>query len=191
MSMLVSEAFKRKPRKVNAKQRTAVYSKPLPRPGCYWVCGSDPGQAGVCSCEKIKESIVKVSEQFSGNYFKAADLPNPKVLTIQAVSQVELEGDKKIAIQFAGEQLQLIANKTNALTIAGFYGDDTVTWPGKQVELYSTQTNFAGRMVPCIRVRQPAAVEQAPWDGPQQPPVQPQPPVQQQPIQAPSFPIDA
>lgn len=139
---------------------------------------------------------MKVSQEFSGNFLKAADLHQPRVLTIQAVTKETVgESEQKLVARFAGEPQGLVLNKTNALTIAQWYGDDTAGWPGRQVELYATQTNFGGRMVPCIRVRQPqqqAAVQQAapqlpvpqsvPQQVAQQQPVQPQPPFQAPPV---------
>ena len=139
---------------------------------------------------------MKISQEYSGNFLKAADLPQPRVLTIQSVTKESVgENEQKLVARFAGEPQGLVLNKTNAMTIAGWYGDDTAGWPGRQVELYATQTNFGGRMVPCIRVRQPAAVEQAtsqpapqptqqpvPQSSPQQVAEQPQPPFQAPPV---------
>jgi hypothetical protein len=136
-----------------------------------------------------------ISQQFAGNFIKAADLPQPKVFTIQAVVEAAMpDGTKKPTVQFAGEQQQLVLNKTNAVTISQWYGDDTNGWPGKQIELFATQTNFGGKLVPCVRVRQPQSQQPAQTTPPvqQQAPAPQQPPVQQQ-IQAPpaDYPIDA
>lgn len=123
-----------------------------------------------------------IGKEYTGSYFKAQDLPQPRQLVIEDIHQVTLEGDTKLAVQFVGEQTQLVLNKTNAVTISQLYGDNTDSWKGKPIEIYATQTNFGGRMVPCIRVRQP---QQMPWDGgQQQQPAQPQQP-------APAPPIDA
>lgn len=138
---------------------------------------------------------MKISEAFAGNYLKAADLPAPKVFTMQTVTQETLGEDKetKPFIKFHGEQRGLVLNKVNALEIVGMYGDETSNWPGHQVELYATQTFFSGRQVPCIRVRRPA-----PQPVPTVAPVLQQqcvhtPPVPQPVVQAPvvDFPFDA
>jgi hypothetical protein len=98
--------------------------------------------------------VMRMSEQFAGNYFKASDLPQPKVLTIQAVTQEKMpEGDTKPVMRFVGEQQMLVLNKTNAFCCVEMFGDETAAWQGRQVELYATTTSFSGRMVPCIRVR--------------------------------------
>ncbi len=128
---------------------------------------------------------MRISEAFSGKYLKAADLPQPKVLTIQSVG-IETIGDEqssKPVIRFHGEQRGLVLNKVNGLEVSGWYGDETSGWLGQPLELYSTTTFFSGRQVPCIRVRRPAAQYQQPT---QQALVQPQlhqQPVQQQPQQ--------
>ncbi len=146
---------------------------------------------------------MRISEQFAGNYFKAADLPQPRVLTIQAVTQTKMpEGDTKPVMQFLSEQQQLVLNKTNAFACVELFGDESTAWHNRQVELYATTTNFSGRMVPCIRVRAPQQhASQSPV--PQPVPQATQPPVpqatgqpaamQQPPMQAPAadYPVDA
>jgi hypothetical protein len=125
-----------------------------------------------------------ISEQFAGTYFKAADLPVPRAMTIQTVTQETMpEGDSKPVMRFVGERQQLVLNKTNAFTCVELFGDESAAWQGQLVELYATTTSFSGHMVPCIRVR-----------APQQPQAAPAPqPAQQPPMQAPpsDFPVDA
>lgn len=119
---------------------------------------------------------MKISEQFAGSYLKAADLPTPKVFTIAGCETATMpDGNTKPALRFAGEEQQLVLNKTNAYCLAEWFGDDTNGWLNRQVELYSTTTSFSGRMVPAIRVRQAPQ-----WQPPVQPQQVPQPPVQPQ-----------
>jgi hypothetical protein len=128
---------------------------------------------------------MRISEQFSGSYLKASDLPQPKVFTIAGCGQATMpDGTTKPALHFAGETQSLVLNKTNAFCLAEWFGDDTNGWTNRQVELFSTQTSFSGRMVPAIRVRQAPQ-----W---QQPPVQQQAPVPQQFVQqhpVPQYPV--
>ena len=133
---------------------------------------------------------MKMSEQFAGNYFKATDLPQPRILTIETVLQAKMpEGDTKPALRFVGESQQLVLNKTNAFICVEMFGDESIAWQGRQVELYSTQTSFSGRMVPCIRVRPPQQpVQQPVYQTPPVPPLmqarpvpQPVPPLMQPP----------
>lgn len=140
---------------------------------------------------------MRISQTFAGNYLKAADIPQPKVLTIETVFMAKMpEGDEKPVINFAGEQQSLVLNKTNGVILAELYGDETAAWHGRPVELYATTTNFGGKMVPCLRVRppqQPTAPHPAP--APQPGPAQQlqqaaQAPVPE-PAPAPEFPVDA
>lgn len=152
---------------------------------------------------------MKISEQFSGSYLKASDLPTPKVFTIAGCGQATMpDGRVKPALQFAGETQSLVLNKTNAFCLAEWFGDNTDGWLNRQVELYSTQTSFSGRMVPAIRVRQPSAQQQVPVQQQFVPQMQPvpqqfaqQPVPQMQPVQqvpqppqtapAADYPVDA
>jgi hypothetical protein len=151
---------------------------------------------------------MKMSEQFAGSFLKAADLPQPKVFTIAGCETATMpDGTTKPALKFAGEQQQLVLNKTNAFCLMELFGDDTNGWLNRQVELYSTTTSFSGRMVPAIRVRQapqwqpPVQQQQVPQQQVPQQPVPQQPaqqfavqPVPQQPPQAAppaDYPLDA
>jgi hypothetical protein len=145
---------------------------------------------------------MRISEAFSGNYLKATDLPQPRVLSMVTVT-VETIGEEKSSkpvLRFHGEQRGLVLNKVNSMEIAAWYGDDTAAWTGQPVELYSTTTFFSGRQVPCIRVRRPPMQQPVQYQAPA--PVQPYMPAQQQmqapqpqqvaaPVQAPNVPFDA
>ena len=146
--------------------------------------------------------FMKISEAFAGNFLKAADLPQPRVFTMATVfaETIGEEKQSKPILRFLGEQRGLVLNKVNSIEIAGWYGDDTSSWTGQLVELYSTTTYMQGKQVPCIRVRRPALQQpvqhQVPVSAPQYMPA-PQP-VQyqarvpaQQPVQAPDVPFDA
>ena len=145
---------------------------------------------------------MKISEAFSGNYLKATDLPQPRVLSMVTVT-VESIGEEKSSkpvLRFHGEQRGLVLNKVNSIEIAGWYGDDTAAWAGQPVELYSTTTFFSGRQVPCIRVRRPAMQQPmqypVPAPAPQYMPAPqqmqaPQPQQAAAPLQAPNVPFDA
>jgi hypothetical protein len=145
---------------------------------------------------------MKISEAFSGNYLKAADLPQPRVLVVQSITMETIGEDKttKPLLRFIGEQRGLVLNKVNGLEIANWYGDDTQAWIGQPVEVYAATTFFSGRQVPCIRVRRPAVqyqpqpVQQAPQlliQPVHQQPVQQQPQQLQQPVAIPPVPFDA
>ena len=128
---------------------------------------------------------MKISEAFSGNYLKSADLAQAQVYVIASVEQETMpDGANKPVVRFQNENRGLVLNKVNGLTIAELFGDDTGGWSGHQIELFSTTTFFGGKQVPCLRVRQPQAqqpiVQAAPMPqpaGPATPP--PAGPVQQ------------
>ena len=52
----------------------------------------------------------------------------------------------------------LVLNMINSETIAEICGtDDYEAWPGHTITLFPTKTEFQGKRVPCLRVREPAA----------------------------------
>ena len=48
----------------------------------------------------------------------------------------------------------LVLNRTNVKRIINLYGNDTDQWTGKKLTLYPSEADFAGNVVPCIRVRE-------------------------------------
>jgi hypothetical protein len=100
----------------------------------------------------------KLGSYFSSEFLKASDLPAPRLLTISKVEQQEVGREKelKLVVSFEATEQGLVLNKTNAETIAEIAkSDDLDAWPGTQVVLYATMTDFSGRRVDCIRVRAP------------------------------------
>ncbi len=118
---------------------------------------------------------MKISDQFPSNYVKASDQNGkPCPLTIRTCVLEELgqgnDKEKKPVLYFNGAQKGLVLNKTNSNVVAEAYGDETVGWEGKPVEVYPTQVEFKGKQVDGIRVRiqpqqQPEAQPQAQPDA--------------------------
>jgi len=101
---------------------------------------------------------MKLNEAFPSKWLKAADLEGQqRLVTIESVRLEAVEEGKpaKPVIALRGLTQGLVLNKTNANTLAGFLGDDTDTWSGKKIVLFPTQAEFQGKVVDCIRVRQP------------------------------------
>jgi hypothetical protein len=48
----------------------------------------------------------------------------------------------------------LVLNRTNAMTIAGLYGDESDDWTGKRISIYPTRIRAFGAMQDTIRVRE-------------------------------------
>ena len=81
--------------------------------------------------------------------------------------------DEKPVLYFRGKNKGLVLNVCNGQEIAEAYGDDMENWPGNPVVLYRTSTTFAGKRVPCLRIRVPAAPAPAPAPEPQPAPAPP------------------
>ena len=90
---------------------------------------------------------MKISETFSGTYFKAADFPTPRSLVIESVTMVTFEEGPKPAIRFHGEKQQLVLNRTNGYVLANAFGDDTEVWRGKHIQVLALPTFFQGKPV--------------------------------------------
>jgi hypothetical protein len=79
-----------------------------------------------------------------------------KVLTMKAV-QVETVGSDQVrkgVLFFEEFNRGWVLNKTNSRTIAALHGNETKQWKGKRITVYRSETPFAGKTVPCIRVRE-------------------------------------
>ncbi len=99
-----------------------------------------------------------INSFFPSAYLKAADLPQPRVLTIADVTPETFEdGTSKPCAGFHEIQQRLVLNKTNASTIAQLYGAATEGMVGKQIEVYQDVVHYQGRSTPCVRVRAPGA----------------------------------
>jgi hypothetical protein len=63
-------------------------------------------------------------------------------------------------LKFQGKEKGLVLNKTNAMTIAHVYGPNIDQWVGQPILMFTTQVDYAGQMVPAIRVRVPIQAAQ-------------------------------
>ncbi len=130
---------------------------------------------------------MDVSSFMGGSYLTHLDLPQPsQVWTVRDVKQELVGTDTKIVVYFAEHQKGLGLNKVNLRVIAGAYTVQSATWVGRQLDLFKDQTQFQGKIVPCVRCRIPAAPPQpiaappafpqpvAPQAAPQQPVAPPQ-----------------
>lgn len=94
------------------------------------------------------------------NWLSAGDLPkgNKIPVVVSEITEVDFGNDgKKLGLRFEGKEKGLVLNKTNAKSISYVYGPDTDDWVGKEILLYSTMVDFAGKDVPAIRVDVPMA----------------------------------
>lgn len=116
--------------------------------------------------------MPQVSEVYGGSYLTDVDLAGRMYsLTIEAVAVEEVgdERQRKLVVAFKGAQKNLVLNKTNASTLVSAFGDDTDSWLGRFVEVFTVPTTFGGRSYEGIRVRAVVAQTsqlQAPAAGP-------------------------
>ncbi len=97
---------------------------------------------------------------FQSSFLSKDDLTSPKVVTIDDVTEAELQGDGgkelKPVTHFRGIDKGLVLNNVNWDTIQDAYGDDSDDWKGKQIELYfDSSIMFGSKRVGGIRVRLP------------------------------------
>jgi hypothetical protein len=86
---------------------------------------------------------MKRDDVFPSKYYRGGDFEQPKVLVIESIRLESLkqpngETTTKPVAYFKGAKKSLVLNRTNWDVIADIVGrDDTDTWPGTRVELYS------------------------------------------------------
>lgn len=106
---------------------------------------------------------MKISEAYASSYLKAADTGGRELDATIADCRLEDLGDEtKPVLHFVGKDRGLVLNKTNATTLVDAYGDETDAWRGRRVVIYSSKTQFQGRMVDALRIRVPAESSPAP-----------------------------
>lgn len=97
---------------------------------------------------------MDINAAFPSNWLKAADLQGRDIqVTIKEVVSEDIGDGHKPVVYFTRGSKGLVLNKTNALTIAEVYGNDTDKWMGAVITVYPDKTQFQGRRVDCIRVR--------------------------------------
>lgn len=108
---------------------------------------------------------MNIDSAFPSHYLKASDLGDKSpIVTIDRVEVEPIGRDKEIkpVLYFQGKDKGVVLNKTNAKKIAELTGSkDTEDWAGCQIRIYASQTEFAGDMVECIRVKAAGAPAKA------------------------------
>ena len=99
-------------------------------------------------------------DAFPSKYLKAADVNSPRAVEIKSVDFEDVGAgqrqERKLVAHFVNVVKGLVLNLITADTIAEITGtDDYEAWPGHVIELYPTKTEFQGKRVPCLRVREP------------------------------------
>jgi hypothetical protein len=103
---------------------------------------------------------MKMSDIFPSKYVKAADLNGRTVtlvikeLRIEDMQNHANERERKPVLYFERATKGLVLNRTNAMTIASLYGDESDNWVGKRISIYATKVRAFGQMQDAIRVRE-------------------------------------
>ncbi len=111
---------------------------------------------------------MKMSEEFPSKYLRAADLQGREVRLTMAHCEREEVGTKdgrpdyKPVLYFKGKTKGVALNKTNAMVISDFYGDDSADWFGHDVFLYAVDTEYQGKKTQGLRVRIPTPKDDRP-----------------------------
>jgi hypothetical protein len=105
---------------------------------------------------------MDTSNLFPSKYLKASDLEaGPQTVDILELALEEVgqgkDAETKPVVYFQDRKKGLVLNVTNLRTIDEAYTTNSDAWVGKPVELFSTETDFQGKRVPCVRVRIPKA----------------------------------
>ena len=96
-------------------------------------------------------------------YLKGSDVPEPVIVTIKAVKQVNIakeddEPEYKWAVKFAEFDKPMILNATNIRIAEKSLGDDTDNWVGKEIELhFDENVTFGKELVGGLRFRRKQA----------------------------------
>jgi hypothetical protein len=99
---------------------------------------------------------MKATELCPPPHLEAADFPKDTAVTIKGVAFKDV-GDEKVTkgvVYFDEMPRGLVLNRTNLKRIVGHHGNDTDGWIGKKITLYASETDFGGKTVECIRVRE-------------------------------------
>jgi hypothetical protein len=107
--------------------------------------------------------MAKVSEIYSGRFLAAADLqPGRRFTAVISSAEAQTVGQgreqpQKIVLSLTSPQgrawpKSIVLNKTNSMTLAAAFGDDTDEWAGKSVVVSSEPTTYAGKRVQGIRI---------------------------------------
>lgn len=104
--------------------------------------------------------MPRIGEMVQSKYLKQDDVPDPVIVTVQGVKQVNVakegaEPEMKWAIKFSEFELPMVLNSTNIHLAAKITGsDDTDDWKGKELVLYSDpNVSFGGKLVGGLRFR--------------------------------------
>ena len=102
---------------------------------------------------------MNINDVFPGNYLKAADLDGRQVVgTIDRVEIEKIGDDNKAVLYFQNKEKGIVLNVTNKnMLIEITQSEETDTWRGTRVKLFSTKVDFKGQLVDGLRIDYAAA----------------------------------
>jgi hypothetical protein len=96
-------------------------------------------------------------------YLKGSDVPEPVIVTIRGVKQVNIakedqEPEYKWVVKFAEFDKPMVLNATNIRIAEKALGDNTDDWTGKEIELhFDENVTFGNELVGGLRFRRKQA----------------------------------
>jgi hypothetical protein len=102
--------------------------------------------------------MVLASSYDQARFLKAAALDGgEKKVRIKSVTEEKVGPDKdqKLVVWFTNDKRGFVLNQTNNRILREAFGDETDGWAGKIIVLFSSMTDFRGRVTPGLRVRIP------------------------------------
>ena len=103
---------------------------------------------------------MKTSEMIPSKYLKQSDIPDPVIVTIRGLKQVNVAQDDqpeeiKWAIKFDEFEKPMILNSTNIHVAAKVLrAEDTDDWIGKEIVLYNDESvSYGGKTTGGLRFR--------------------------------------
>ena len=104
--------------------------------------------------------MPNINEMVSSKYLKQSDVPDPVIVTIQGVKQVNMAKDDeapelKWAIKFLEFDKPMVLNSTNLHVAAKICGsNNTDDWKGKEIIVFTDpNVSFGGQVVGGLRFR--------------------------------------
>ncbi|HET7012211.1 MAG TPA: hypothetical protein VFI11_15660 [Anaerolineales bacterium] len=118
---------------------------------------------------------MKTEDVFPRKWLSGDDLPRDTAATIHHVVLEELRNPKthrperKPVAYFVGKRKALILNRTNWMTLAGLYGDESDRWAGHRIVLGSDEVDSPQGRVKAVRVRpvNPDTLAKPPAEAPE------------------------
>lgn len=104
--------------------------------------------------------MPNINQMVTSKYLKIADVPDPVIVTILGVKQVNVakddaEPEMKWAVKFREFDKPMVLNSTNLHVAAKVLGSDsTEDWNNKEIVLYTDPTvSFGGQVTGGLRFR--------------------------------------